>query len=392
MKSARGPIVVLIGVALWFAALCAVHPFLRVNAALDRALGALPAWTQVERMHKDPATQELSRGENPLASFRILAQDWAARPRVPRVILMGNSQTQETSLARGEEPAAAPEKTYTDHLADAFRQSGSGVFYRLSAGALSYQEMLWYAFYLADHPDIKPDALLVQLNYQNFVNGGIRAGMSSLLADPVFRARIDAIIAANRPESGEFAEAARAYRSAQARPDATVNAASEGARQSAGYRIETFVRAGLEGVAPAIHERAALKQEFVGFLFRCRAYGLHMQASSKRSLGGARVNAARAALEDLVELCGRSGIRLLLFQAPTNPSSPLYASAEDDRAYHEYCAIAASHGATLLDFERVVPGPDWGMSLNAPDPLHMGRRAHRLFADAMWAALKQNGL
>ena len=47
--------------------------------------------------------------------------------------------------------------------------------------------MLWYATYLALHAPIKPDVLLIQLNYQNFANAGVRDGMLELLTDTDFR-------------------------------------------------------------------------------------------------------------------------------------------------------------------------------------------------------------
>src|SRR5439155_2819452 len=141
---------------------------------MDRAFGALPAWTQVESMYRDSATQEVSRGEHPLESFRTLKSFWSAHPGALRLMLMGNSQTQMVSLAAGESPPSGSEKTYTDQIADHYRQTGQArVFYRLSAGALSYPEMLWYAAYLTLQPEIKPDVFLVQLNYQNFANSGI---------------------------------------------------------------------------------------------------------------------------------------------------------------------------------------------------------------------------
>ena len=62
----------------WLAVLFAIQPFDLINNGMDRAFGALPAWTQVEDMYSDPATQEVSRGDHPLESFRTLATAWAS--------------------------------------------------------------------------------------------------------------------------------------------------------------------------------------------------------------------------------------------------------------------------------------------------------------------------
>jgi len=318
-------------------------------------------------MYRDPATQEVSRGDHPLQSFQTLDQTWAAHPDAKRVILMGNSQTQMTSLARGEAPPTGPEKTYTDLL----HEDGK-MFYRLSAGALSYHEMLWYAEYLASKPGIKPDVLIIQLNYQNFANVGVRGGMLEMLNDPAFRARIE--------DAAAFPEALASWR---ATPRQTTAQPA-----TPGDRVETSVRAELSHM-PGFDKRDASKQSFVYILVRCRSYLLHLDAASRRSLAGVRVASSRAALENLIALCRRSGIRVILFQAPTNPLVPLYGTPDDDRQYHEFCA---SLGVPVLDFEHAIPAAQWGMTLNVPDPLHLSRAGHRRLAELMLAALRENGL
>jgi len=383
---------ILAAVLGWLAALFAVQPFDYANLALDRIFGALPPWTQVENVRVDAATQEVSRGEDPLRSFATLERAWSGRPG-RRIILMGNSQTQMVSLAKGEPPPLAPEKTYADQLADTYARE-NGALYRLSAGALSYEEMLWYATYLAVNPAIKPDALLVQLNYQNFVNGGIRGGMLSLLSHPDMRRRIEEQILRGRPESPVLAEAVREYDRRERAAAAQGPQGAPAAASAAGWgeRVEAGVRGELDRV-PGFGRRAALKQSFTLMLFRCRTYLFHIAPTARRSLGGARVAVSRAALEDLADVCARAGIRLALFQAPTNPLVPLYRTAGDDRAYHEFTnGLAARRGLPLLDFEHSIPAADWGMTLNVPDPLHLSRAGHRILASEMAAALKQNGL
>jgi hypothetical protein len=275
-------------------------------------------------------------------------------------------------------------------MADFYGRTGSSVFYRLSAGALSYEEMLWYATYLADKPSIKPDILLVQLNYQNFANEGIRSGMRSLLSDPGFRQKVEDLIRGSRPESEELAEIVRAYDQKSLTTGAA--AASGGTSAPPGYRIETSVLHLLDRI-PGFERRGALKQSFVLTLIRCRSYFLHVSPSSRRSLGGPRITISRAALEDLAELCRRSGIRLILFQAPTNPVAPVYRTTEDETSYHEFTnSVAARYGTPLLDFEHSIPARYWGMSLNVPDPLHLSREGHRLLAEQMISALQLHSL
>lgn len=386
MKRLGATVAILAATLGWLAVFFALGPFERASAALDRAFGSLPAWTQVKEMYSDPATQEVTRGEDPLRSFDILEKAWAGHPGAARIILLGNSQTQMTSLSPGEPPPTSPERTYTDLISDHYRETGGAVFYRLSAGALSYPEMLWYASYLVTRPGIKPDVLLVQLNYQNFMNTGIRDGMTSLLSDAAFRARIDGIVAARRPDADDLAAAVAYYeQSRRTRGGAATH-------ESAGERIETAFRERLDRV-PGMRSRTEVKGSFVIMLLRARTYFLHAGQNKPRSLTGGHIEAARAALDDLAALCAASGIRMILFQAPTNPAVPLYGGPDDDRSYHRFASsLASRYGLALLDFEHSVPRRDWGMALNAPDPLHLGREGHRLLAADIVAALEKMGI
>ena len=267
-------------------------------------------------------------------------------------MLMGNSQTQMTSLARGEAPPSGPEKTYTDLMADHYRQNGSThVFYRLSAGALSYQEMLWYVAYLASRPAIQPNVLLVQLNYQNFTNGGIRHGMLELLSDPEFRQKIETFAHSGRPDADAFLEALQQWENQQrSGGPADAQSAKAAKAPNAGDVLETGIYHRLEQI-PGFDRRVAFKSSFVYMLYRGRSYFLRMQPATRRSLGGARVAASRAALEDLLEICKSAGIRVVLFHAPTNPATPLYGTGEDDRSYHEFAAsLAARYGVPTSGF------------------------------------------
>jgi len=390
MKRALSSIAVLAATLACLSGLFALDPFARLSDGLDRAFGALPAWTQVANMYRDPATQEMSSGEFPLESFRILSQSWAAHPGALRVVLMGNSQSIYTSLAPGEAPPVGPEKTYSDHIAGRYRQEGSRkLFYRLSAGAMSYQEMLWYALYLGGRPDLKPGVLLVQLNYQNFVNGGIRGGMLAMLSDTGFRRQVEGIVARNGADADAFAEALHTFDQSQNRSGP---AAAASARETLGDRIETGFRRQLDRI-PGFAGRDAIKSSFVLLMTRLRVYFFHLGPGRARSLSGSRLAASRAALEDLAEVCAQLGIRMILFEAPTNPAVPLYRTPEDDRQYHEFSrSVASRFGLKILDFEHTIPAGEWGMSLNVPDPLHLGRKGHRRFADLMGEALDRNGV
>jgi hypothetical protein len=387
MRAIFSTVAVLASTGAWLVLFFAVQPFHQARKILDWAFHAAPAWTHIdEMMVHDPLVQELSRGGAPLESFRILAGYWAGNPGTERIILMGNSQSLMATLAPGEAPPAGTEKGYTDIVTDRLRDGQhKRLFYRLSAGALSYDEMLWYALYLAGRPELKPDVLLLQLNYQNFMNSGIRSGMLELLSDPGFRARVEEVVRASGSVS--FAQALQQFASA----DQTKGMAAQ-ADVSPGDRIETAVRARLDHI-PGFAARGTVYESSLDLLLRCRTYFLRIGSSTKRSLKGSRVDASRDALERTAQLCDASGIRLVLFQAPTNPSVPLYATPADDRDYHSFVnSLAARYGLTLFDFENIIPARYWGKTLNLPDPLHLGRTGHQLLGDRMISALEQNGM
>jgi hypothetical protein len=228
MKRAVSAAGVLITTLAWFLILVSVHPFDRVSALLDSAFDAPPAWTNVELLARDPETQELSRGEHPLESFAILSKYWAAHPVARRILFIGNSQMQSVTLAPGEAPYSEPAKTYVDLVADLCRQDGRFLVYRLSAGGLSYEEALWYVYYLFSVPELKPDVIMLQINYQFFAQGGIREGMLELLKDDRFRQRIEQVATAGQPYSESFAQSLTVYRSLaeRAAPAATVSSST----------------------------------------------------------------------------------------------------------------------------------------------------------------------
>lgn len=395
MKTLLSAWAVLMATLAWLALLFAARPFDRASEVLDREFGALPSWSLVTNVYRDPSIQEVSRGDHPLDSFRQLREYWANHDGALRIMLMGNSQTLTVSLAAGEPLSRAPEKTYGDLIAEHFREQGSQtVFYRLSAGGLSYEEMLWYACYLSLKPQVKPAIFLVQMNYQTFENGGIREGMLEMLTDKEFRKSIESLASENRAYSETFAQSLKQFdqRDSQAGERSATERTETDGGPTAGYALESSVRQELDTV-PGFARRANFKESFFLMLLRCRSYFLHIQQSTPRSLTGSRLEASRAALVSLLELSGRAGIRTIVFQAPTNPSVRLYRTKDDDSSYHDFASrLVGRFGLTSFDFEHSIPAGNWGMALNSPDPLHLSRAGHHMLASLMMQQLKQHGI
>ncbi len=372
------------------------RPFLVASNVLDVLFGVPPKWTQVEDVYKNRYTQEVTRGDDPVTSLQVLAGFWGARPNDTRLLFVGNSQMHVISLARGEARPTGVEKTYVDQIADRLTKDSPQIrTYRLSSSGMSYPEVLWELLYMTGKPELHPDAMVLQLNYQAFWTGGVRESLLGLLDDEAFRKRIEIAASANEAYSAEFQDALHRYDESKSTRN-TANTANNGvaatfsASTTPGYAIETAVRKVLDRSA-AFRGRSDHKNDFADFLYRCRLFFLRLKPSTARSVSGARLFVARAAVEDVVKLAHEEKVQLFLFSAPVNPLVSLYRTPEDRASYQEFVAkVAEENGGPLYDFEDTITADHWGNLLNGPDPLHMGRAAHAQMAQEMYAKIPLN--
>lgn len=371
----------------------AAHPFAIASDTLDALFHVPPKWTQVDDVYKNPQTQEVTHGDAPVPSLKILAGFWGAHPHETRILFLGNSQMHTVSLARGEARPTGIEKTYVDQIADRLAHDApSTVTYRLSSSGMSYPEVLWDLTYMMGKPELRPDAIVMQLNYQAFWTGGIRDSILSLLDDPAFHAQIETAAHSDAPYAGAFAEALRRY-DEQSQTQSKTHSQSNGAAatftpsSTPGYAIETEFRKGLDH-SSLFRDRSVDKDDIVQFLYRCRLYFLRLKPSTARSISGGRLLAARAAVLDIIHLAHAQNTPLFLFSAPVNPLVSLYRTPEDRASYEGFVQQAAhENGGPLYDFENTIDASHWGNLLNGPDPLHMGREAHALMAREMYNSI-----
>ncbi len=371
------------------------NPFEAICDSMDRAFGAPPKWTQVTNVYSDPKTQEITHGDNPTTSLERLKQYWHGYPEAGKVIFVGNSQMHSISLASGELPSETPEKSYVDLVIDeARRERPDQLLYRLSSSGMSYPEVLWELNYMLDDPDLRPSAVILQMNYQALWTGGIRDSLLPMLNHPEFRARVEALAASGRLDAAAYADALQRYdrvhekseAGAASKADSGLTAAFN-PRITPGYEMETRVRGWIDKIVPEQH-RADLQDSFENVLYRGRLYFLHLKPSTARSISGSRLLAAQAAVDSIAALCAANRVRLLLFHAPVNPNVVLYRTPEDREAYRQFVAgIASRYGLPLFDFENSIGAEHWGHLLNGPDPLHMGRAGQQQMAKLVLEAM-----
>jgi len=393
MRKPAQAVAVLVSTLFSLALLLWLHPFLRMSNVLDRLFGVPPKWTQVDDLYKNPNTQEVTHGDAPVPSLKLLDTYWGAHPNATRILFVGNSQMHSISLAKGEAKPTGPETTYVDQIADRLAQhSANALTYRLSSSGMSYPEVLWDLMYMMERPGLKPDAIVMQLNYQAFWTGGIRDSILGLLDDAQFRAQIVTASQTNAPYSSAFQDALRRYDEREG-SHKTASAGSNGpattfsASATPGYAIETVAR-GLLDHSTEFRSRALAKDDIIDFLYRCRLYFLRLKPSTARSVTGGRLLAAQAAVLAIVRLCRVAKVQLFLFSAPVNPLVSLYRTPEDHANFHRFIQQAAEENrGPLYDFEDAIDASHWGNLLNGPDPLHLGRAAHAFLAREMYAKI-----
>jgi hypothetical protein len=389
ISAALSVVLTLLGV--W--SLMVVDPFGLLRQALVSFSGAGHAEAVVSRLHKDAYTQDTTNGAHPLESLRALESHWREVSGQPRFVLVGNSQTLTVLLAPQEHVSDREESTYPDLLITLLQSSGTPVKgYRLSAPNISYMEVLWYLHYLLTRPYLTPTQFIVQLNFETFRKTGIRDGMLELLQDPNFAAAIEAEARSPVAYAATFQQAIDRYRSQVSKESGTDTGAAASSRTGViethgiGSLFETKVRQVLDRSA-LFRSRATLKSELMDGIYFARVHLLGITPTTKRSIGGATLKLNVSSLERVGELCATNGIRLTLFNAPQNPTAPLYRTEQDRAQYRKVISdLANKYAGRFFDFEDSIPKDMWGVWIDGPDPIHFGRAAHRRMADLMFTA------
>jgi hypothetical protein len=373
--------------------LLVLDPFRILEEALVKMGGAGREEAMVSSLYKNPETQEVSNGANPLESLQKLETDWCSDKDPTRFVLFGNSQTYTVLLAPQEQVSREEERTYPDLLIERLRGEGDAVRgYRLSAPNISYMEVLWYLHYLLARPCLLPNEIIIQLNFENFRKSGVRPGMMELLKDPGFAGAVEAEAQSSAPYAATFQQAIDQYKSQLAQEKGAETgapaASKTGVNISHGFGgpFETRVRQVLD-MSSTFRARTRMKAELLNAMYLARVHLLDIKPTTKRSIGGATLTVNVSSLERIGELCQQHGIRVVFFNAPQNPAAPLYRTEQDRQRYLEIVNdLSKKYAWRYVDFENSIPSNMWGVWIDGPDPIHFGRAAHQRMAELMSTA------
>jgi hypothetical protein len=372
--------------------LLAIHPFAHLRHGLVWLAGVGREGAAVQNVWKDPTTQEVSHGQYPRSGLEHLRAQWhqQAAADIPRVVLIGNSQTMAMVLADDEEMTGASERTYPDLAVAKLRENGHRVaVYLLPAPNMSYMEALFYVDYLLSTADLRPGRVILQLNYESFRKSGIRDGMLELLSEPAFLGAAREEARRPVPYAATFQSAIDRFAARQVTEDAASEPSAGTTRTGLiepigiGNRIEKAARQRLAAFS-IWQDRGKEKSDLLQTLYLLRVYVLRITPTTKRSIGGATLAENQSAVERIGALCREHQIELVFFNAPANPRAPLYRRADDRLHYHDLVGrLGREYGAHVFDFEDAIPQRAWGSGEDGPDPIHFGRAGHRLFANLM---------
>lgn len=249
----------------------------------------------------------------------------------------------------------------------------------------SLQEHLVLFAYLL--PRLSPRALILPVVFDDFRESGIRRELLPALEDPQTVAAL-AGSAEGRRLLGEKT------RGGESSDDFA------GLRATLQERSERTLNDWLTAHWSLWADRPEARGQFFVFLYDARNTLLGIRPTTVRKLIPARFAENRAALQAIVDVAARAGVRVYLYIAPIrNDVSPPY----DAREYAQFkvqltADFLHNPDVTFADLENVVPNRYWGTktatSLGGEpeyDFMHFQSAGHRFFADAMYKFLTGGG-
>lgn len=307
--------------------------------------------------------------------------DGAAQRALPhRLLWLGASQL------HGMNDPQPGDMTAPARVFEALRGRGIDVL-TFSQPNSNFQEQLVLFEWL--RPRLKPQGLILPAVFDDMREIGVRSEIAQALNDP---GTADALA---RSEIGRTL-------TAQFRPTANGNSDNAALHQTDQERVERTLNGWLEGHWSLWRQRGELRSQAVlalhdlrKLVLRLRNAVLHIDSSKWQvAVPQAQYDINHAALEAVLTSAREAEIPVLIYVAPrpTNAHFPYdparYAAFKQDMA-----AVAARHGAVLVNLEDSVRGDVWGKIDNGvgvlvTDVFHFRNAGHAQMAGAVQAAVE----
>lgn len=140
-------------------------------------------------------------------------------------------------------------------------------------------------------------------------------------------------------------------------------------------------------------DRSQIEGDFLVSLFYVRNWVFGIKPTSERKMIKARYDLNMKALAEILADYQQRGVPVVLYIAPIRQDYPIpYNLNEYSRWKGEVKDIAQRFGATLLNFEKLVPDDEWGSNTNYKDDIdfmHFRGPGHRIVAASLLPYVKR---
>lgn len=225
---------------------------------------------------------------------------------------------------------------------------------------------------------LKLDALIVEVEFMGFREGGLRKELSQISTANLADALRDSSVSKELEQLFDGDEGAK---------ENNIDSKSDGADKQ---EIENFLSESLGNLWKLWKDRGNLRSAFLGDLFNLRNWIFNISSASQRKIIKPRYEKNMKALEDLLAYSKASKIPVILYIAPVRQDKPLpYDQREYSLWKEQVEQLAKVYSATYLNYEGLVPGESWGSNFGDDiDFMHFQEAGHKIVAKEILSALQ----
>jgi hypothetical protein len=129
-------------------------------------------------------------------------------------------------------------------------------------------------------------------------------------------------------------------------------------------------------------ERDQMYATAVEDLYRLRNLVFRIKSNTKRPVIASRVEGNMNALAELLDLCKKRGVEVLVYVAPTRwDVEPPYFLDKYEAWKPELKSLVEQHGAYYADLDKIVPDQYWGTVNEQVDFMHFQGPGHKILAE-----------